>query len=114
MSEELPQKISFKFRTDSRTARLHQGELDAVIGPSKCRDLLYMARDGDDVAFSYEMDIRGLEPGCAAFYAIARLFEADGAKAEVDKEELERVRGVFADLLQSVDRIKAVCERTNG
>jgi hypothetical protein len=110
MSTESPQQITFSFRTEARIARQYQGELQAIIGPERVRDLLYTVLDGDEIAFSYIMDIRGLEPGCAAFYAIARLFEAGGTKTEVSRDELERLRGVFVDLLQSVDRIKAVCD----
>ena len=111
MSTESPDKIVFSFRASIKTARQYQGELDAILGQDRVQDLLRWARDEDDVAFSYDMDVRGLEPGCAAFYSIARLFEGEETKTGVDKEQLERVRGIFADLLQSVERIKAVCDR---
>lgn len=106
---ENPQQVEFKFRLRADIAHNYRGELETILGRHRVDELLDRTLDDDEIAFVYNIDISGLNPSAAAFHCLARLFEIDQATtAEANRDEIDQIRAVFADLLQSVDRIKAV------
>lgn len=104
---ESPENVTFRIDLRATEAKDYLGELEAILGQFRVRMLLEGVADQEDIHFSYDIDVRGLEPGAAAFHSMARLFEIDPGRMQVDKEQLERLREIFSDLLQSVDRIEA-------